>query len=112
MGAPYRRGQGPSGDAGPYIGDKIASAMKKGGMPAAAATMIRLLHTDYLNDQLAALAWLRQQSFVMPKRIATFGNSLAASKPCSAHNLGDIAPQWTHRARPKAAQSRPQFRNS
>jgi carboxymethylenebutenolidase len=71
---PYRRGQGLSASAGPYIGDEIAAAKKKGGMAAGAATMVRLLETDHLNDQLAALAWLRTQKFVDPDRIAVAGN--------------------------------------
>jgi dipeptidyl aminopeptidase/acylaminoacyl peptidase len=37
--------------------------------------MVRLLGTDHLNDQLAALAWLRMQSFVDPDRVAVAGNS-------------------------------------
>jgi carboxymethylenebutenolidase len=72
---PYRRGQGLSGSAGPYIGDQIAAAEKNGGIPAAAGVMVRLLETDHLNDQLAALAWLRKQSFVRPDRIAVAGTS-------------------------------------
>src|SRR5438477_5624244 len=72
---PYRRGQGLSASAGPYIGDQIAAAEKAGGLSAAAATMVRLLETDHLNDQFAALAWLRKQSFVQPSRIAVAGNS-------------------------------------
>src|SRR5437660_8457396 len=72
---PYRRGQGLSASAGPYIGDQIAAAEKKGGISAGAAEMIRLLETDHLNDQLAALAWLRKQSFVQPDRIAVAGTS-------------------------------------
>src|SRR5579864_2989763 len=63
---PYRRGQGLSASAGPYIGDQIAAAQKAGGVSAAASTMVRLLETDHLNDQLAALTWLRKQSFVQP----------------------------------------------
>src|SRR5690349_14864889 len=61
---PYRRGQGLSASAGPYIGDQIAAADKSGGILAAAETMVRLLTTDHLNDQLAALGWLRRQSFI------------------------------------------------
>lgn len=61
--------------AGTYIGDEIAAAVKKGGIPAGAVTMIRLLETDHLNDQMAALAWLQKQDFVEPHRIATAGNS-------------------------------------
>src|SRR5438128_7256493 len=72
---PYRRGQGLSASAGPYIGDQIAAAEKDGGTSAGAAAMVRLLETDHLNDQLAALAWLRTQSFVRSDRIAVAGNS-------------------------------------
>src|SRR5258706_9389839 len=52
---PYRRGQGLSASAGPYIGDQIAAAEKNGGVSAGAAAMVRLLETDHLNDQFAAL---------------------------------------------------------
>ena len=72
---PYRRGQGLSASAGPYIGDQIAAAEKSGGGTAAAAAMVRLLETDHLDDQLAALAWLRKQEFVQPDRIAVAGTS-------------------------------------
>jgi dienelactone hydrolase len=72
---PYRRGQGLSASAGPYIGDQIAAAKEKGGISAGAAVMVRLLETDHLNDQLAALAWLRKQDFVQPNRIAVGGTS-------------------------------------
>src|ERR1700674_2545107 len=72
---PYRRGQGLSALAGPYIGDQIAAAEKNGGISAGAETMVRLLETDHLNDQLAALEWLRKQSFVEANRIAVAGNS-------------------------------------
>jgi len=72
---PYRRGQGLSASAGPYIGDQIAAAQKKGGTPAGAATMVRLLETDHLDDQLSALAWLRNQPFIQANRIAVAGNS-------------------------------------
>ena len=72
---PFRRGQGLSAAAGPYIGDQIAAAEKKGGMAAADAEAVRLLQTDHLDDQLAGLAWLQQQSFVQKDRIAVAGNS-------------------------------------
>jgi carboxymethylenebutenolidase len=72
---PYRRGQGLSSAAGPFIGDQIDVAQKNGGIRAGAATMVRLLETDHLKDQLAALAWLRTQNFVQPDRIAVAGNS-------------------------------------
>jgi carboxymethylenebutenolidase len=72
---PYRRGQGLSASAGPYIEDQIKAAIKRGGISAGAATMIQLLKTDHLNDQLAALDWLKKQRFVQPNHIATAGNS-------------------------------------
>lgn len=72
---PYRRGQGLSASAGKFIGDEIAAATKAGGLTSGAATMVRLLETDHLNDQLAALTWLRAQKFVKPYQIAAAGNS-------------------------------------
>jgi dienelactone hydrolase len=83
---PYRRGQGLSATAGPYIGDQIAAAQKSGGDSAAAAVMVHLLETDHLDDQLAALAWLRKQDFVQPDRIAVAGTSFGALRPCWAQN--------------------------
>src|SRR5271169_130894 len=55
---PYRRGQGLSSKAGPYVGDQIDKAKKNGGMESAAKTMIQLLTKEHLDDQLAALEWL------------------------------------------------------
>lgn len=100
---PYRRGQGLSAAAGPYIGDQIAAAQKKGGIRAGAATMVRLLETDHLNDQMAALAWLRKQRFVRPDRVAVAGNSfggveavLGAEKSsyCAAIDSAGGAQSW------------------
>jgi dipeptidyl aminopeptidase/acylaminoacyl peptidase len=73
--APYRRGQGLSATAGPYILDEVNAAGKNGGNRAAAATAVRLLETDHLDDQLAGLAWLKKQSFIDINRIAVAGNS-------------------------------------
>jgi dienelactone hydrolase len=72
---PYRRGQGLSASAGRYIGAEIDAANKDGGLARGAAVMLRLLETDHLSDQLAALAWLRTQTFIAPHRIAVAGNS-------------------------------------
>jgi len=100
---PYRRGQGLSAAAGPYIGDEIAAAKKSGGMSAGETTMIKLLETDHLTDQLAALAWLRMQSFVQPDRVAVAGNSfggievvLGAEKAtyCAAIDSAGGAQSW------------------
>src|SRR5471030_1270947 len=72
---PYRRGQGLSADAGAYIGDDIAAARKRGGLKQASATMTTLLSTEQLDDQLAALQWLRSRPDVQGGRIAVAGNS-------------------------------------
>lgn len=73
--APYRRGQGLSSDAGHYIENQIAVARVLHGKTAAANAMVRLLDTDHLQDQIAALAWLKSQHFIDPGRIAVMGNS-------------------------------------
>jgi len=86
---PYRRGQGLSSSAGPYIGDEIAAAEKKGGLSAGAAAMVRLLETDHLNDQLAALAWLRKQNFVRANRIAVAGTSFGGVETVLGAERGD-----------------------
>jgi carboxymethylenebutenolidase len=100
---PYRRGQGLSAQAGPYIGDQIDKAKRQGGIPAGAATMVRLLATDYLDDQLAALAWLRNQSFVDANRVAVAGNSFggvetvfgaARADYCAAVDAAGGAESW------------------
>ena len=72
---PYRRGQGLSAKAGPYIVDQMEAAERKDGFRARTEMMIRLLEHDHLDDQLAALAWLKTQSFVQNNRIAVAGNS-------------------------------------
>lgn len=101
--APWRRGQGLSADAGPYIEDEIRAVWKKDGVNAAAATMVRLLETDHMNDQLAGLEWLRKQSFVQTDRIAVMGNSfggietvLGAEKAqyCAAVDASGGAESW------------------
>lgn len=100
---PYRRGQGLSASAGPYIGDEIAAATKKGGLSAGAAAMVRLLETDHLNDQLAALRWLRKQAFVDADRIAVAGNSFGGIEAvlgaeqenyCAAIDSAGAAQTW------------------
>ncbi len=101
---PYRRGQGLSASAGPYIGDEIASAKKSGGITAGAAAMVRLLATDHLDDQLAALVWLKGQSFVSANRIAVAGNSFGGVEAvlgaerggyCAAIDSAGGAQSWT-----------------
>lgn len=101
--APYRRGQGLSRDAGPYIEDAIMAARTKGGTSLAAETMVRLLSTDHLSDQMAALAWLQSQDFVLPDKIAAMGNSFGGIEVvlgaeqfgyCAAVDLAGGAETW------------------
>ena len=102
---PYRRGQGLSASDGKYIGDEIEAATKRGGVSSGAATMVHLLATDHLNDQLAALAWLRGQKFVAPNRIAVAGNSFGGiltvlgaehGSYCAAVNSAGGAQSWAN----------------
>jgi carboxymethylenebutenolidase len=100
---PSRRGQGLSASAGPYIRDEIAESFNNGAISAAATTMIRLLETDHLSDQLAALAWLQKATFVQPGRIGVAGNSFGGIEAilgaeqgsyCSAIDLSGGAESW------------------
>lgn len=101
--APYRRGQGLSEKAGPYIMDEIRSAMGRGGLPEADRTLTRLLSTDHLSDQLAALSWLQNQAFVRKDAIAVMGNSFggmetllgaARTNYCAAVDASGGAESW------------------
>ena len=101
---PYRRGQGLSGDQGPYIMDIINSA-KWSLFGGASETMVKLLSTDHLDDQLAALAWLKKQNFVQKNRVAAMGNSfggievvlgMAHADYCAGVDASGGAESWAH----------------
>jgi carboxymethylenebutenolidase len=148
--APYRRGQGLSAAAGPFIGDQIASARRRriwlgllvaipsvlllyfparqrhswqraawglslvlvavfmiqsSATRAGAATMVRLLETDHLDDQRAAFQWLNQQRFVDTARVATAGNSFGGIEAllgaerigyCAAIDASGGAESWAN----------------
>ena len=100
---PYRRGQGLSSKAGSYIGDELETAFKKGGESAASIKLVELMKTKQLDDQLAALKWLKSQKFINSKRIAVDGNSfggiqtiLGAEKEsyCAAVDASGGAESW------------------
>ncbi|MFZ6718571.1 alpha/beta hydrolase family protein [Undibacterium sp. Ji49W] len=104
---PYRRGQGLSAKAGPYISDEIAAAQRRGGMSEAVATMVRLHSTDHLQDQLAGLQWLKTQAFVQANTIAVAGQSfggiqtvlgVAAYPYCAAVDAAGGAESWSKAA--------------
>jgi carboxymethylenebutenolidase len=73
--APYRRGQGLSRDAGPFIRDEIAAARRSGGSDRAQERLAGLLAGDHMADQSQAFRWLSRQPFADPHRIAAMGNS-------------------------------------
>jgi len=100
---PYRRGQGLSENAGPYIMDQVEAEEKKNGEAAAKSLLVKLLKTEQLDDQMAALAWLKKQKFVQNEKIAVAGNSFggietvlgAAVEPfCAAVNAAGAAQTW------------------
>ena len=101
--APYRRGQGLSRTAGPFIRDEIAAARDAGGADQAQAKLVRLLATEHMDDQAQAFRWLSHQPRIARRRIAMMGNSfggiialLAAERLsiCAAVNAGGGAQSW------------------
>ena len=101
--APYRRGQGLSREAGPYVRDEIGAARNAGGLEQAQARLARLLATDHMDDQSQAFAWLARQPFVDRRRIAVMGNSfggilalLSAERlaVCGAIDAAGAAESW------------------
>jgi dienelactone hydrolase len=101
--APWRRGQGLSEGAGPYIMDEINDAWESGGSAAAATVLVRRHEHDQLADQLAGLAWLRTAAFVAPARIAVAGYSFGGIQAvlgveradyCAAVNMAGAAQSW------------------
>jgi carboxymethylenebutenolidase len=101
--APWRRGQGLSEAAGPYIMDDIKAAWQKDGISAAAAVLVRRHETDQLDDQLAGLAWLRAAPFVARGRIAVAGNSFGGIQTvlgveradyCAGIDMAGAAMSW------------------
>lgn len=100
---PSRRGQGLSASAGFYIAQEINAAVEKDGIKGGMATMVRLLETEQLNDQLAALDWLKDHSFVQTGRIAVAGNSFGGVEAvlgadrgayCAAVDISGGAESW------------------
>lgn len=99
---PYRRGQGLSEVQGVYIMDAVNAAKRKG--PGKAEEKLLELHTtDHLDDQLAALAWLKDQDFVDDSRVATVGNSFGGIQImlgmeeggyCAGVNAAGAAQAW------------------
>ena len=72
---PFRRGHGPSHDAGPFLQDRLALEEKERGKEARQRLQDTLLMTEQLDDVLAALAWLRSRPEIDPGRMALAGHS-------------------------------------
>jgi len=102
--APYRRGQGLSASAGPYIVDEMNAALAAGGRGVRSKVMVERLETTQLSDQLAALAWLKKNAYVQPYRVAVAGNSFGGIQAvlgaehgsyCAAIDSAGAAQNWT-----------------
>ena len=72
---PFRRGQGLSIDQGKYIGSELDSAGEAGGPAARFALIMKLHETTQLQDQMAALEFLKQSQAVDPHRLGVVGMS-------------------------------------
>jgi len=102
--APFRRGQGLSKGQGKYIVEQLDSASFAGGQAARFALVIKLHETSQLQDQLAALAFLKSQPAIDASRIAIIGISFGgiqtmlmaqhASDIKAALNFAGAAMMW------------------
>jgi len=82
----------------------MIKAGKSGGQAAYSATMVRILETDHLNDQLAALTWLKKSPFVKGSSVAVAGNSFGGIQTvlgaergsyCAAIDSAGAAQTWS-----------------
>lgn len=73
--APFRRGQGLSKSQGPYIIEQADSASIASGPQARFELIMKLHETSQLQDQMAALSFLRSQPSIDPQRIGLIGIS-------------------------------------
>jgi dienelactone hydrolase len=71
--APQRRGHGESGET--YLVDRIKMTTQMLGKDEANRLTVKLLESEQLDDQLAALAYVQHLPFVDPQRIVTAGCS-------------------------------------
>lgn len=77
---PFRRGQGLSKHQGKYIVAALDSADKAGGFNARMSHMMTLHETEQLQDQLAALQFLKSLPQVDTNRIAVVGVSFGGQQ--------------------------------
>ena len=87
---PHRRGQGRSSDAGPYVMDVLRNEGQQRGPSARSAKLVEMMELHF-QDQLAALAYLRSQTFVDSKRLVVMGCSFGGIQTLlAAENARDI----------------------
>ena len=72
---PFRRGEGPSADQGPFIGDLLQREEAARGVEARLHLQVSLMTTDHLQDALAALTFLKSLPYVDASRVAVAGHS-------------------------------------
>ena len=72
---PFRRGEGPSADQGPFIGDLLQREEAAKGVEARRHLQVVLMTTDHLQDALAALSFLKSLPYVDARRVAVAGHS-------------------------------------
>ncbi len=88
--APFRRGHGLSGDQGAFIGEVLDDVNKREGVDARSRMVIKLLEGDHLDDQQAALDYLRKLPYVAEKRIAVAGVSFGGIQTMLMAERGGI----------------------
>ena len=72
---PFRRGQGPSSDAAPFLQERLAREEQAHGKAARQQLQDTLLQTEHLDDVLAALSFLRTTEGIDPSGLVLVGNS-------------------------------------
>jgi len=72
---PFRRGQGPSADAAPFLQDRLASEEQAHGLPARQRLQDRVMETEQLEDVLAALTFLKSVRGIDASRLVLMGHS-------------------------------------
>jgi len=73
---PFRRGQGPSADAAPFLQERLAAEEGAHGKVARQKLQDTLMETEQLDDVLAALAFLRSVPDIDASRVSLMGHSL------------------------------------
>jgi dipeptidyl aminopeptidase/acylaminoacyl peptidase len=71
----FRRGDGPSAEQGPCMGDLLRNEEAARGQEARNRLQLRLLTTDHLADVRAGVSFLRSLARIDPRQIGVVGHS-------------------------------------